>query len=960
MIAANNKGQSSLWAYGISGDAPIVLVILEKTDEVEILFELLKAQEFWRIKALNVNLVVLIQEENSYTNPLSSLVKEIVYDNQTSGVLNKLGDIFVLINNNMADGDADLLKTIARLIFKGNGETMSQQLTMNLPVEAIQLVEPLLLGEGENQLYSDEDLEKAQNNLQIFNGLGGFSESGNSYFINLDSGQTTPAPWSNIISNPNFGFMVTESGGGYTWRGNSRENKLTPWSNDAVSDPPGEVFYIRDEYLNIWSMTAQPIREEEPYRIEHGFGYSEFRHNSHGINQKLTQFVPLEDQVKINLIELKNEGSHERNLAITYYVTPVLGVEPSVTGLHLKSNLLEQGTLLVENPYNQDFKGELMYMDVSVPERTVTTDRHEFYGQDCTTTLDALKRVNLSGVVGAGYNTCMAMQVNVNLQPGETLKLVYVIGASQSNENVVDEAKKYLNYETAQKALDEVLLFWKEKLQVIKVETPEPAMNLMLNGWLLYQVISCRLWSRSAFYQSGGAFGFRDQLQDSLSILAIWPEVARKQIMKHASHQFREGDVLHWWHEPSNKGMRTRISDDYLWLPFVTAEYVKVTGDASILDQEASYMIDEILKDFEEERYCTPSVSEDAETLYAHCIRSFEHSLVFGKNGLPLMGTGDWNDGMNTVGNQMIGESVWLGWFLYVALQKFIPICIERGDFDKAKNYQKVSEAIISAIEKVAWDGDWYKRAFCDNGDVLGTIQNSECKIDSLAQTWAVFSGAADQDRVERAMHSLDDFLVLREEGLIKLLTPPFYDSELEPGYIKGYVPGVRENGGQYTHAAAWVVSAFAKLGYGDKAHELFELINPINHTRTNHEVSIYKVEPYTMAADVYSSYPHVGRGGWSWYTGSASWMHKVGIEDILGLNKEGNNLIINPCIPKKWSNYHMKYQFLDTAYEIEILNPNHVSVGVKKTKLDGNLLQENKVVMINDGRTHHVEITLG
>ncbi len=965
MIASNSKGQSSLWAYGISGDAPIVLVILEKTDEVEILFELLKAQEFWRIKALNVNLVVLIQEENSYTNPLSSLVKEIVYDNQTSGVLNKLGDIFVLINNNMADGDADLLKTIARLIFKGNGETMSQQLAMSLPVDAIQFVEPLLLeplilGEGENQLYSDEDLEKAQNSLQIFNGLGGFSESGDSYIIKLDNGQTTPAPWSNIISNPNFGFMVTESGGGYTWRGNSRENKLTPWSNDAVSDPPGEVFYIRDEYLNIWSMTTQPIREEEPYRIEHGFGYSEFRHNSHGIKQKLTQFVPIEDPVKINLIELKNESSHERNLAITYYVTPVLGVEPSVTGLHLKSNLSEQGTLLVENPYNQDFKGELMYMDVSVPERTVTTDRHEFYGQDCTTTLDALKRLNLSGVVGAGYNTCMAMQANVTLQPGETLKLVYVLGASQSNEAVVHEAKKYLNYEIAQKALDEVQLFWREKLQVIKVETPEPAMNLMLNGWLLYQVISCRLWSRSAFYQSGGAFGFRDQLQDSLSILAIWPEIARKQIIKHASHQFREGDVLHWWHEPSNKGMRTRISDDYLWLPFVTAEYVKVTGDASILDQQAPYLMDEVLKDFEEERYCTPSVSEDTETLYAHCIRSFEHSLVFGKNGLPLMGTGDWNDGMNTVGNQMIGESVWLGWFLYVTLQKFIPICIERGDSDKAKDYQKVSENLISAIESVAWDGDWYKRAFFDSGDVLGTVQNNECKIDSLAQTWAVFSGAADQERVERAMHSLEDFLVLREEGLIKLLTPPFYDSELEPGYIKGYVPGVRENGGQYTHAAAWVVSAFAKLGYGDKAHELFELINPINHTRTNHEVSIYKVEPYTMAADVYSSYPHVGRGGWSWYTGSASWMHKVGIEDILGLNKEGNILIINPCIPKKWSNYHMRYQFLDTAYEIEILNPSHVSDGVKKTKFDGGLLLENKVAMINDGGTHHVEITMG
>lgn len=960
MISSNHKGQSSLWAYGISGDAPIVLVILEKTDEVEILFELLKAQEFWRIKALNVNLVVLIQEENSYTNPLSALVKEIVYDNQTSGVLNKLGDIFVLINNNMADGDADLLKTIARLIFKGNGETMSQQLIMQIQSEVVPLFEPLNLEPDEDLTLLVEKINQNQKNLQIFNGLGGFSENGASYNIKLEDGQTTPAPWSNIISNPNFGFMVTESGGGYTWSGNSRENKLTPWSNDAVSDPPSEVFYMRDEYLNIWSLTPQPIREKEPYWIEHGFGYSEFKHYSHGIEQKLTQFVPLEDSVKINMIELKNEGNQVRNLSLTYYVTPVLGVEPSVTGLHLKSALLENGTLVVENPYNQDFSGERMYMDVSLADRTVTADRHEFFGQDCTTTLDALRRTHLSGVVGAGYNTCMAMQVDVTLQPGEILKLVYVIGASQANGDVLEEAKKYLNYDVAQKSLEEVVLFWREKLQVIQVETPETAMNLMLNGWLLYQVISCRLWSRSAFYQSGGAFGFRDQLQDSLSILSIWPDLARKQILKHAMHQFREGDVLHWWHEPSNKGMRTRISDDYIWLPYVTAEYVKVTGDASILDQEVSYMLEDVLKDFEEERYCTPSISEEMDTLYAHCIRSFEHSMNFGKNGLPLMGTGDWNDGMNTVGNKMIGESVWLGWFLYVTLQKFIPLCIERGDDHLAKMYQEVSEGLISAIESVAWDRDWYKRAFCDNGDVLGTVQNNECKIDSLAQTWAVFSGAANPERVERAMHSLEDFLVVREEGLIKLLTPPFYDSDLEPGYIKGYVPGVRENGGQYTHAAAWVVSAFAKLGYGDKAHEMFELINPINHTRTNHEVSIYKVEPYTMAADVYSSYPHVGRGGWSWYTGSASWMHKVGIEDILGFNKEGNCLLIDPCIPKKWNGFHMKYQFLDTSYEIEVTNPAHVSQGVKKTALDGTLLMENTVTMINDGAVHKIEIVMG
>ena len=960
MIASNQKGQTSLWPYGISGDTPIVLVCLDRTDEVEILFELLKAQEFWRIKALNVSLVILIQEENSYLNPLSSLVKEIVYDNQTSGVLSNRGDIFILITSNMADGDTDLVKASARLIFRGNGETMQEQLMLNLPVQFIPMVETQLEPLETASYTTEISVSQLQNKLQLFNGLGGFDENGECYIINLENGQTTPAPWSNIISNPKFGFMVTESGGGYTWSNNSRENKLTPWSNDAVSDLPGETFYLRDEYLNIWSMTPQPIGEDAPYTVEHGFGYTSFQHESHGIHQKLTQFVPLEEPVKISIIELKNKGDRERKIAVTYYVTPVMGVEPSVTGLHLKSAMMENGTLVVENPYNQEFKGEQMYMDVSENNRSVTGNRHEFYGSNCKRKLDGLRQIHLSGTVGAGYNPCMAMQTEITILPGETFKFVYVLGIAQSIEGVEKEAKQYLSYETAYQALEDVRLFWKKKLQMLEVKTPERSLNYMLNGWLLYQVISCRLWSRSAFYQSGGAFGFRDQLQDSLSILAIWPELAREQIIKHAGHQFIEGDVLHWWHEPTNKGMRTRISDDYLWLPYVTAEYVKTTGDVTILNAQAPFVVDDVLKEFEEERYCSPTISNETETLYEHCIRALEHSLKFGKNGLPFMGTGDWNDGMNTVGNKMIGESVWLAWFLHVTLQKFIPICNQYGDVERMERYQMVCDNLIYAIESVAWDGDWYKRAFFDNGDVLGTVENAECKIDSLAQTWAVFSGEADQDRVERAMHSLEDYLVLREEGLIKLLTPPFYDGELEPGYIKGYVPGVRENGGQYTHAAAWVVAAFAKLGYGDKAHELFELINPINHTRTNHEVSVYKVEPYVMAADVYSSAPHIGRGGWTWYTGSASWMYSVGTKEILGFSKEGNTISIDPCIPKKWHEFQMKYQFEETIYEIEIFNPYHVNKGVKETILDGEILAGNIITLVNDQVLHKITINMG
>ncbi len=960
MISSNQKGQSSLWPYGISGDAPIVLVILEKADEVEILFELLKAQEFWRVKALNVDLVVLVKEENSYMNPLASLVREIIEDNQPRGVLNNVGDVFVLIANTMADGDVDLIKASARLIFNGNGDSLENQLKMNDSIEPEPYLDPIAESSNENQNPSVDYLNRFQKDLQYSNGIGGFSENGESYIIKLEKGQTTPAPWSNIISNPKFGFMVTESGGGYTWFGNSRENKLTPWSNDAVSDPPSETFYIRDEALNIWSMTPQPIREAESYRIEHGFGYTEFQHSSHGIHQKLTQFVPLDDSVKINLIELKNEGDTVRNLAITYYATPVLGVEPSVTGLHLKSALLEEGTMIVENPYNQVFYGQTMYMDVSETSRNVTGNRHEFYGSDGSGTPEALKRSKLSGSVGAGYNACMAMQTNLSISPGETFKLVYVLGLAQKKENVSKEAKQYLDYQVAYNALEEVQAFWKQKLQVVQVNTPEPSMNIMINGWLLYQVISCRLWSRTAFYQAGGAFGFRDQLQDILSVSNIWPQVAKEQILKHAHHQFKEGDVLHWWHEPEIKGMRTRISDDYLWLPYATAEYISITGDDSILDEDVAFVVDELLKEQEEERYCSPTYSEEMESLYTHCILSLENGLKFGEHDLPLIGTGDWNDGMNKVGNEQKGESVWLAWFLYVTLQKFIPLCVKRGDDERAERYQEVCENLILAAEKNAWDGNWYRRAFSDHGDILGSAQNSECKIDSIAQSWAVFTEAADQERTKRAMHSLEDFLVMKNEGLIKLLTPPFYESDLEPGYIKGYVPGVRENGGQYTHAAAWVISAFAKLGNGDRAQELFELINPINHTRTNHEISVYKVEPYVIAADVYSTYPHVGRGGWTWYTGSASWIFKVGVEDILGLKKESNTLIINPCIPKNWNEFQMKYQFIDTSYEIEVLNPNHINQGVSKTLLDGKVLDENRVSMINDGAVHNVKIIMG
>jgi cellobiose phosphorylase len=552
------------------------------------------------------------------------------------------------------------------------------------------------------------------------------------------------------------------------------------------------------------------------------------------------------------------------------------------------------------------------------------------------------------------------MQAALRLKPGEAGEMVFLLGMTDQAGNVGELCGTFRDPKKAKGSLAEVKAFWEEKLQTIRVDTPDPAMNLMLNGWLLYQAISCRMWARTAFYQAGGAFGFRDQLQDSLSAAAVWPEIVKNQIVKHAQHQFLQGDVLHWWHEPAGKGTRTRFSDDYLWLPYVTAEYIRVTGDYDILNIEVPFLEDELLKKSEDERYCQPRITGETATIFEHCIRSIEYGLKFGERGLPLMGGGDWNDGMNTVGNGGKGESVWLGWFICTALQKFLPICLKMKDGERAERYRDTIGSIAQAIEDSAWDGNWYKRAFFDNGAPLGSVNNKECKIDSLAQSWAVISGMGDPVRAKRAMDSLEDYLVMREAGLIKLLTPPFDEGELEPGYIKSYVPGVRENGGQYTHAAAWVIIAFAMAGDGDKAFELFGLINPINHTRTDRECSIYRVEPYVMAADVYSVSPHVGRGGWTWYTGTASWVYKAGLESILGFGKNAEKLVIDPCIPKKWKEYSLEYRYRKTEYRITVKNPKNVNKGVSSMMMDGVSLSGNVIDLADDGNAHHIEVIMG
>lgn len=600
-------------------------------------------------------------------------------------------------------------------------------------------------------------------------------------------------------------------------------------------------------------------------------------------------------------------------------------------------------------------------MDTSEVERTFTGDDKEFTGVNGTLERPAaLERERLSGTVGAGLLPCGAMQVKVSLGPEESREVVFLLGQGRDLAEVTAIADKYSSVDAARAELARVRAFWLEKLEVIQVSTPDKSMDILLNSWLQYQVVSCRLWSRAAFYQSGGAYGFRDQLQDVMALVYTWPELTRQQILLHAAHQFVEGDVQHWWHPGVNKGIRTRYSDDFLWLPYVTADYIECTGDRSILDETVGFLEDDPLPADEDEKYNIPRVSGEKDTVYNHCIRAIENALKFGERGLPLMGSGDWNDGMNTVGNKGKGESVWLGWFIYTVLQRFIPVCLAQSDEKRAQKYAAVADNLAEAIEKNGWDGSWYRRAYFDDGTPLGSAANTECKIDSIAQSWSVISGIGKPHRAEEAMQAVEKYLVDREAGIIKLLTPPFNEGYLEPGYIKGYVPGVRENGGQYTHAAVWTILAFAKLGQGDKAGELFHLINPINHTRTTIEAMRYKAEPYVVAADVYAAHPNAGRGGWSWYTGAAGWMYRVGIEHILGIKKVGANLYFDPCIPKKWPEFQVQYRLSKTLYRIHVCNPEGINKGVKTVMVDGQQVPEGYIPLVDDGQEHIVEVIMG
>jgi cyclic beta-1,2-glucan synthetase len=972
VLGHNWRGQSGLWGYGVSGDLPIVLLQISTVDHIELVRQLVQAHAYWRVKGLAVDLVIWNEDHAGYRQALHDRILGLIAAGMEANLTDRPGGIFVRTTEHMPAEDRILFLSVARVVITDTGGTLKSQASRHMARDARTM--PLHLQPASGQAPALVEATPAEPSalgvgLQFFNGLGGFSPDGREYVIHtaVANGvalRTTPLPWVNVIANARFGTVISESGSAYTWSENAHEYRYTPWNNDPVSDTPGEAIYLRDEETAaFWSPTVLPCGGDGVHTTRHGFGYSVFEHTQDGIATELTVFVDREAAIKFSQLRVRNQSGRNRKLSVTGYVEWVLGDLASKSALHVGTEINpHSGAILARNPYNPEFGDRMAFFDAGAATRThgasVTGDRREFLGRNGTLRSPAaLHRVALSNRVGAGLDPCAAVQVPLELVDGQERVVVFRLGAA--GRHGMDDAGltvQHLRDPQAQEAaLQTVQHYWEHTLGAVQLQTPDAALNVLANGWLLYQTLACRLWARTGFYQSGGAYGFRDQLQDSMALVHAAPQLLREHLLRCAARQFSEGDVQHWWHPPQGRGVRTRCSDDYLWLAQATCRYVQATGDVSVLQESSPFLHGRALNPEEDSYYDLPGVAEERATLYGHCVRAIRHGLRRGAHGLPLMGSGDWNDGMNLVGIQGQGESVWLAFFLFDTLQCFGPLARAFGDTQFADTCVTEAEQLRLAIHQHGWDGAWYRRAYFDDGTPLGSASNEECQIDSVTQSWAVLSGAGEATRNRSALDALDHRLVQRELGLIQLLAPPFDHSALNPGYIKGYLPGVRENGGQYTHAAIWAVMAFAASGDAQRAWECFDLINPVHHGSTPEQVARYQVEPYVVAADVYATPPHEGRGGWSWYTGSASWMYRLVLESLLGLRLQDNALHFAPCLPAAWPGLALHYRRGHTVYAIE-LRKAAGAPGIR-VLLDGVLLDSPVLPLQDDGVAHSVVV---
>ncbi|WP_372982971.1 GH36-type glycosyl hydrolase domain-containing protein [Marinobacter sediminum] len=953
VLSANRLQQANLWGVGISGDFPIILVKVGREADVDTAHLLLKAHTFWRRRNFKVDLVLLNIGDSGYEGTTQDTIRRLLAHHNVEPFVGGRGAIFPLTADSLGTEEVVLLETASKLVLNASGSSLAH---------ALQLLEqresPLpKLHVRPSSTMPFEDYKLAPiGDLRCFNGHGGFSEDGQEYVINVSHSSPTPAPWINVIANPVFGTIVSESGGGYSWFQNSGENRLTSWRNDPVLDEPSECLYLRDEETGaLWSATAKPVPHESEYRTRHGAGYSCFEHVRHDVQSEMTVFVPPEDPVKVVRLVLRNRSSRIRRVTLTYYAEWILGTRREDTSAYLQPAFLpEQRALITANPYNPDWPDQIAFLATDHAVHGYTTDRTEFIGRPGSLANPAaLKRVGLNNRVEPGRDPCAALQIHVELPANGEHTAVFFLGAGQNFESAVDLLNRYQQpamFDTAWQASQS---YWRETLDAVTLDSPDESVDFIFNQWLVYQTLACRLFGRSGLYQSSGAFGFRDQLQDSMALLHTRPEVCRNQILASAARQFPEGDVLHWWHPPHARGVRTRISDDLVWLPLVVSEYLELTGDVEVLDEQVPWLSGEPLADDEAERYAHFDVSDDKASVYDHCLRVLDRANRLGPHGIPLIGGGDWNDGMNRVGLGGQGESVWMGWFLIMTLQRFSHVATARGDQATAEKLGIRADNLAVKLHQSAWDGSWYRRAYYDDGTPMGSAGQPACEIDSIPQSWAVLSGAADTDRTTTAMNAVWKKLVRPDPGQVLLFTPAFRgrgEGQPDPGYIAAYPPGVRENGGQYTHAACWAGMAFAAMGDATRASAVLDCLNPVKHGNSEKRIAQYQVEPYVLAADIYGEPPHIGRGGWTWYTGSAGWLYRFILESVLGIRRVGNQLQIKPCLPPHWPGYTLRYRYGQTIYRITVKRESEASSVAKEPSC---------LVLTDDGKTHDITIEI-